>query len=128
MAKKKQKKGKDAGAEGAAGSGEPVVSLVAHPRARTSIRRLRARAGLAGLVVVGFLSLRAGVPAFDAVLRGLAGGFAAHFIAWGVGIVAWRHLIIAELAAHRDAREAAVRERREAERRAAEAVAAHAGA
>jgi hypothetical protein len=52
---------------------------------------------------VTVLSLRAGVPAFDAVLRGLAGGIAAHFVAWAAGVVAWRHLIIAELAAHREA-------------------------
>ncbi len=50
------------------------VAVIAHPRARTSIRRWRGRAGLIALVVVTLLSLRAGVPAFDAVLRGLAGG------------------------------------------------------
>jgi hypothetical protein len=92
------------------------VSVVAHPRARRSIRRLRARAGLIGLVAVTWLSLRAGVPAFDAVLRGLAGGLAAHFLAWGAGILAWRHLIVAEIAAHRAAQRARLREA--AERRA----------
>jgi hypothetical protein len=98
---------------------DTTVSVVAHPRARRSIRRLRARAGIAGLVVVTFLSLRAGVPPFDAVLRGLAGGVVAHFVAWGAGIVAWRHLIVAELSAHRDAQLA---KRREAAERRAEAA------
>ena len=64
-------------------------------------------------------------PAFDAVLRGLAGGVAAHFVAWIAGIVAWRHLVLAELAAHREAQEAKLRAHHEAaERRAAEALAA----
>jgi hypothetical protein len=104
-----------------------AVSVVAHPRARRSIRRLRAGAGLVGLVAVAYLSLRAGVPPFDAVLRGLAGGMVAHFVAWGAGILAWRHLVIAELAAHRDAQEARLRELREAaEQRAADSLAARA--
>jgi hypothetical protein len=110
MAKKKQR------------VSEPdAVSVVAHPRARRSIRRLRARAGLIGLVAVTYLSLRAGVPAFDAVLRGLAGGIAAHFVAWGAGILAWRHLIVAELAAHRDAQRTRLREAAERHAEAARA-------
>jgi hypothetical protein len=116
-----RKKKTDAAAPGDA------VSVVAHPRARRSIRRLRARAGLLGLVAVTYLSLRAGVPPFDAVLRGLAGGVVAHFVAWGAGIIAWRHLVMAELAAYRDAQEARRRElRKAAEQRAADALAANA--
>lgn len=118
MAKKKKDK------RGAPGD---AVSVIAHPRARRSIRRLRARAGLIGLVAVTFLSLRAGVPPFDAVLRGLAGGVAAHFLAWGAGILAWRHLVMAELSAHREAQEARLRElRAAAEQRAADAMASRA--
>jgi hypothetical protein len=102
-----------------------AVSVGAHPRARRSIHRLRAGAGLIGLVAVTLLSLRAGVPPFDAALRGLAGGVAAHFVAWGAGVLAWRHLVVAELAAHREAQEAKLSELREAaERRAADARAA----
>jgi hypothetical protein len=117
---KKQKK--DEQAKGGAPDG--AVSVVAHPRARRSIRRLRARAGLVGLVAVTWLSLRAGVPPFDAVLRGLAGGVAVHFVAWGAGIVAWRHLVLAELTAYRSAAQA----RRDAMREAAVQRAADAAA
>jgi hypothetical protein len=100
-------------------AGDPAAqahgpSVVAHPRARRSIRRLRARAGLLGLIAVTVLSLRAGVPPFDAVLRGLAGGLAAYFVAWAAGVVAWRHLVMAELAAHREAQAARLRELHEA--------------
>jgi hypothetical protein len=107
MAKKKSKKP-------GAGQDATNVAVVAHPRARRSIRRLRARAGLIALVAVTYLSLRAGVPEFDAVLRGLAFGVVAHFVAWGAGVIAWRHLIVAELAAHRDAQQERLRELREA--------------
>jgi hypothetical protein len=115
------------GKKGKGGDAVATPSVIAHPRARVSIRRWRGRAGLLGLILVTYLSMDAGVPAFDSVLRGLAGGLAAHFIAWIVGIVAWRHLVLAELIAHREAQEASLRERQEAaERRAAEALAAHA--
>jgi hypothetical protein len=109
------------------GATADAVSVVAHPRARRSIRRLRARAGLIALHALTGHSQRAGVPPFDAVLRGLAGGVAAHFVAWGAGVVAWRHLVMAEIAAHRDAQEARLRELREAaEQRTADALAAKA--
>ena len=83
-------------------AGKPA--LVAHPRARRSIRRWRGRAGLIGLVLGAWLSLRAGVPAFDAVARGLAAGIAAQFVAWGAAVMIWRQLVIGELIAYRDAR------------------------
>ena len=88
--------------------------MIAHPRARISIRRWRGRAGMAGLVLVTVLALRAGVPPFDAVARGLAGGIAAQFVAWAAGVVMWRKLVLAELTAHRDARVAALEARRAA--------------
>jgi hypothetical protein len=106
----------------AAGDGPAdQVALVAHPRASRSIRRMRARAGLLGLVLVTFLSLRAGVPAFDAVLRGLLGGIAAQFVAWGAGVMVWRQLVLGEIIAYRDAQLAA---RAEATERVAAAAAA----
>ena len=122
MAKAKKPK-KGAAADAAA----PSVAVIAHPRARTSIRRWRGRAGLIALVAVTVLSVRAGVPAFDAVMRGLAGGIAAQFVAWTAGVVIWRHLVIAEIAAHREAQDAVRAERRAAaEQRAADAAAARA--
>ena len=114
--------GKAARGDGAAPADQ--VALVAHPRASRSIRRLRARAGLLGLVIVTFLSLRAGVPAFDAVLRGLLGGIAAQFVAWGAGVMVWRQLVLGEIIAYRDAQFEAARARTEATERAASAAAA----
>lgn len=118
MAKKDKKPKPGAGA-----AADGKVAVGAHPRARTSIRRWRGRAGMIALVCVTLLSLRAGVPAFDAVLRGLAGGVAAQFIAWTAGVVIWRHLVLGEITTHREAQRAAAAARRaELERRAAGAM------
>ena len=77
------------------------VRVSDHPRARASIRRARAWAGLAGFALVLLVSLRAGVPGFDAALRALAGGVVAHFAAWACALALWRRLVIAELEAER---------------------------
>jgi hypothetical protein len=91
-----------------------ALRVAAHPRASASIRRLRGWAGLAALAICALLSLRAGVPLFDAVARGLLAGVAAQFVVWFAGLLIWRQLIVGELAAHRDAAEAARAERRAA--------------
>src|SRR3954453_7673949 len=101
MAKKKDKAA-EAEAAGAAEPQVPVVRISAHPRARASIRRARGIAGMAGVVIVLLVSLRAGVPAFDACLRALIGGIAAHFVAWFAAQALWKRLIVAGLElAHR---------------------------
>ncbi len=74
-----------------------VVSVQQHPRARAAIRRTRAWAGIAGFVVVLGLSLRAGLPGVDAVLRALVGGVVAHFGAWICAVALWRRLVVAEI-------------------------------
>jgi hypothetical protein len=84
----------------------------AHPRAAASIRRLRGRAGLGAFAVCLVLSLRAGLPLFDALARGLAAGVAAQFVAWFAAVLVWRHLIVGELVAHREAQAEARAERR----------------
>jgi hypothetical protein len=98
------KKKKDA-AEAAPPADDGLLRVGSHPRAQASIRRLRGRAGIAALVVCVLLSLRAGLPLFDAVARGLVAGICAQFVAWFAGLVVWRHLILGELAAHREALE-----------------------
>ena len=113
MSKKKKKDEAEDGAEATApaATATTVVRVASHPRASASIRRLRGRAGLGAFVVCLLLSLRAGVPAFDAVGRGLAAGIVAQFVVWFAGLVVWRHLIVAELALHRETLETARAER-----------------
>src|SRR5688500_5665607 len=119
MSKTKKKKGED-GEAAAEATGPEGVRVSAHPRAQRSIRRIRAATGLLVLLVVLGLSLRAGVPAFDALARALVAAVAAHFLAWAVAVTAWRHLALAELELAREAHEERLAARREAaERRAA---------
>jgi hypothetical protein len=109
---KKDKKGK--GAE----VSETAIRVSAHPRATYSIARLKGYGGLVGLLLVTFLSWRAGLPPVDAALRGLVGGIAGYFVCWGLAVQVWRHLVMAEAAAAADV----VRKRREAARAALEAM------
>jgi hypothetical protein len=89
-------KHKDKGA-GTPAAATPSVSLAAHPRARSAVRRLRGRFGIAGFLLVAFLCHRAGVPGADCILRGLVGGIVAYFAAWACGVAVYRQLVLAEL-------------------------------
>ena len=91
----RKKKQDEAAAE--PGSGPSRISVGGHPRARASIRRTRARAGIVGFVLVLALSLNAGVPVYETLWRALAGGVVAHFGAWIAALALWRRLVVAEL-------------------------------
>lgn len=93
--------------KGDASASDPLAIRVrAHPRARLSIRRVRAQAGIAAFAITLLLAHRAGVPALEALLRALAGGMLLHLVAWAVGIALWKRLILVELeTAHRQYRE-----------------------
>jgi hypothetical protein len=92
-----------------------AISVAAHPRARASIRRVRAGTALAAFALVLVLSLRSGVPGQDAVLRALAAGLAGNLAGWACALAVWRQLVLAELRVAHDA----VLERRRAAREAA---------
>jgi type VI protein secretion system component VasK len=120
MSKKKKKKD----AETAEDAGT-VISVGAHPRARASIRRTRARTALAAFAVVLFLSLGAGVPGQEAALRALVAGLVGNLVGWACALAVWRALVMAELKVVGDAHRERQRARAEAaaERAAAEAAA-----
>ena len=82
------------------------MRLTDHPRARVGIRRAKGATGLLVFLLVGLLSLRAGLPLADAGLRALGAGIVAYFLAWGVAVTLWRQLALAELEAARERREA----------------------
>ena len=89
---KKEKKGKK-GKGGADGQG---ASIASHPRAKASIRRAKGWAGIVGFAMAGFVSLQASVPLFQAGLRALGAGVIGYMLAWWVGVLVWRQLILAE--------------------------------
>lgn len=119
MSKKKKKDGAEAS------EATKVVSVAAHPRARASVRRTRARAALVVFGLVLFLSLQSGVPGQEAALRALVAGLVANLVAWGCALAFWRSLIMAELKVATDAYNERIRRANEA---AAEQAAAQAAA
>ena len=96
-----------------------TVSVAAHPRARASVRRIRARTGLAAFAIVLLLTLNAGVPGQEAALRALVAGLIGNLAGWACALAVWRQLVLAELR---------VAEERHRERRRAAAEAAAAAA
>lgn len=93
MAKSKTepKKGKKA----APSSDEPRLS--AHPKARRQIRAAKAWSGLVAFLVVQYLSLKAGLPMFEAGMRALAAGIGGYVLGWVAAVLVWRQLAVAEL-------------------------------
>ena len=96
------------------GAATDAMSVANHPRAGAQIARAKAWGGLAGFLLVAVLSLRAGAPAPDALLRALAAGVLAYVATWGCAVVVWRHLVVAELRAVRRHRAAQAASRRAA--------------
>ena len=117
----KKRKNAEAPPEGAI----TVISVGAHPRARASIRRTRARTALAVFAIVLFLSLGAGVPGQEAALRALVAGLVGNLVGWACALAVWRSLVMAEFKVATDAYNGRVRAANEAaaERAAAEAAA-----
>ena len=96
-----------------------TVSVAAHPRARASVRRVRARTALAAFGLVLLLSLNASVPGQEAAVRALVAGLIGNLAGWACALAVWRQLVLAELR---------VAEQRHRERRRAAAEAAAAAA
>ncbi len=106
MSKKKEKKGAAPASDG--------ISVAAHPRARASIRRTRARVALIAFALVLFISLKAGVPGQEAALRALVAGLIGNLVAWACALGVWKALVLAEIKAAHDAHLARQRARAEA--------------
>jgi len=112
MAEKKPKK--DAKKDVRRQGGTAMPSVANHPRAGAQVARAKAWGGLGGFLLVALLSLRAGVPAPDALLRAIAAGVVAYVAAWAAAVLVWRHLVVAELRAVRSHRAAEAAARRAA--------------
>jgi hypothetical protein len=106
--------------KGAAGEGGTAVSVAAHPRAKASIRRTRARTALFAFAVVLFLSLSGGVTGQEAALRALLAGLAGNLAGWACALAIWRQIVVQEVRLLEESRREQARARAEA------AAAAHA--
>ena len=101
MAKGKDKAKTKGKTKGKAQDKADGLTLMNHPRASQQILKARALGGLAGLFLAAYAAHKGGLPPFDVGLRALLGGIAGSLIAWAVAVVAWRHLVVAEVrAAH----------------------------
>jgi uncharacterized membrane protein YccC len=87
------KKSKPAAADG----DDDGIRLSSHPRARRGIAQAKGWGGLGAFALVVFLSLRAGVPTADAVLRGMLGGIIGYVVGWVIAVTVWRQIALAEL-------------------------------
>ncbi len=118
--KKEKKDKKKKGGDAAADSG--VVSVAAHPRARASIRRTRARTALVAFALVFLLSRSAGVTGQETVMRAVAAGLVGNLIGWACALAVWRQIVVQEIRSFEEARRERARARAEAMAAAAEAV------
>lgn len=89
-------KGKRGGQAATAAGGRPL-SVAAHPRAKSHVRRSKGLGGLLGFAVAAFVSLQASVPIVTAGERALLAGLAGYLLGWACSVVVWRQLMIAEL-------------------------------
>jgi hypothetical protein len=119
--KDKKKKGKGEDTPGAAKAVQ-AVSIAAHPRAKASIRRTRARTALIAFGIVLFLSLNAGVSGQEAAMRALVGGLVGNLAGWACALAVWRMIVVQELRSVEDGRRDRARARAEAASAAAEAA------
>jgi hypothetical protein len=78
-----------------AGSGD--VKLTSHPRARMQIRRWKGIGGLAGFVLMAYLSWHSGTDFVHLGLRALLGGVATYVAVWAASVYVWRQIALAEV-------------------------------
>lgn len=112
--KKDKKKGGDADGT--------IVSVAAHPRAKASIRRTRARTALVAFALVFLLSRSAGVSGQEAVMRAVAAGLVGNLVGWACALAVWRQIVVQEVRSVAEARRDRARARAEAMAAAADAA------
>jgi hypothetical protein len=88
---------KEKAAASAGGAAEGGIRLAGHPRARRDIGLAKGWGGLGAFGVMLVLSLQADVPTSDALLRALGAGVVGYVVGWGLAVLVWRHLALAEI-------------------------------
>ena len=86
-------------------AGEKAIRLSNHPRASRQIELVRSWGGIGSFAFVGLLSLQANVGVPMAIGRALLAGIVGYVAGWGLSVLVWRHLVLAEAEAARLAAE-----------------------
>jgi hypothetical protein len=86
----------------------PTVTLAEHPRASASIRRAKARGGLAGFALGLLASWLHGGVLLAALERGLIAGVVGYLVAWAAALTVWRYVVRAEARAALERRRRAI--------------------
>lgn len=101
MAKKQKGKGRDDVVDVEAEVLDTRATVGKHPRARRSIRTIKAWAALLTFLIVAYKCLRHGMTFDQSLVRALLAGIAAYVVAWIVAVIVWRQLVVAEIEARR---------------------------
>jgi uncharacterized membrane protein YccC len=74
---------------------EPRLSE--HPRAQGQIRTAKGWGGIAGFMLVAWISHKAGTATPDLMLRSILGGLIGWVLGWLLAVQVWRQLAVAEV-------------------------------
>jgi len=78
---------------------ERHISVAAHPRSASAVRRAKGAGGLLGTLLSALLALKIGLPPLEVMVRGLAGGIVGYLVLWAVAVAIARQLVVAEVRA-----------------------------
>jgi hypothetical protein len=78
-----------------------ITTLKEHPRASAAIRRWKGFGGMAAFALAGLLGYQHGLPFFTLLERALVAGIAGQLVAWAVGVMVWKRLLVAQALADR---------------------------
>lgn len=81
--------------------GDVVIRINDHPRACRQIELARGWGGIGCFVLVGLLAHHAGLTTVSAGFRAILAGVVGYMVFWGLAVMVWRHLAVAEEAAAR---------------------------
>lgn len=91
----KQKESKKTAAAAAHAADEPRLSQ--YPKAQQQINNAKAWGGLVMFLLLGFVSMQQGLPAFTVGVRALVAGMIGYIVAWAIALIVWRQVAINEV-------------------------------
>lgn len=78
-----------------------VIRINDHPRACRQIDLARGWGGIGAFGLVALLGYEGGIPPESIALRSVIAGVLGYIVCWGLAVMVWRHLAVAEEAAAR---------------------------